>query len=723
MARRPPLLAALCMVGIGAAGAWFWLGPGAVKPGAVPALPALPGARALLRAPARTVPNWPGRLTRLAGDGIAGATDGPRAQARFTDPFGVALDGAGNVYLADGGESNRIRKIGADGMVSTVAGGVEGFADGPGAAAQFHTPSGIARDRAGNLYVADTGNNAIRKISPAGLVSTLAGDGRPGERDGVGRAARFNGPLGIALAGDGSLYVADTYNDRIRRVAPDGTVSTVAGSGVPGYADGPALAAQLDTPCALAFDGAGALWIADTNNDAIRKLGADGQLTTVARGDEHARDALMRRPMGLALTGDGYGYVASGARGRVLQLAPDGGVLALADSVRPAVPGNGDGSVQLFQARGIALASDGSLVLSDAGAMALYQLAPAAPAKRGAPPELSLALAPPPLRTSPMLWPVKPQNQVHEVIGLMGEVRGNGEGDQRDHLHAGLDVQAAVGSAVLTVEAGKVLHPLPNWGYGSASEGMHIGILSYIHMRVGRGPRDAPLDPRFQLLNDETGKPGRVRVKRGTRFAVGETIGSVNRMAHVHLDYRSGGAELNPLSLPFMGLRDRTAPRIASIALLDGGGRPLTATSAARLLLPRALGEVAIVVDAYDQIDGNQARRRLGLYRLGYQLLYPDGGAVPGYERARLTQSYDRLPRDREATKLAYADSSGVTAHGAASTRFVYALTNRLADGVVAPGRWAVGALAPGDYVLRIMAADYAGNLAVEGRDLPLRVQ
>ncbi len=715
------MLGALLALGAGVAVAWWW--PGAA-PGPVPA--AAPTAIRLLRAPARTIPNWPGRLTRLAGDGIAGATDGPRARARFADPFGLVLDPAGAVYLSDGGDNNRIRKLGADGVVSTVAGAIEGFADGQGAAARFNTPSGIARDRAGNLYVADTGNNAIRKISPAGLVSTLAGDGRPGERDGPGRTARFNGPIGIALAKDGSLYVADTYNDRIRRVGMDGMVSTVAGSGVPGEADGPALVAQLDTPCALAFDGAGALWIADTNNDAIRKLGADGLLVTVARGDEHARDALMRRPMGLAITGDGYIYVSSGARGRVLQLAPDGAVLALSDSERPAAPGNGDGSVQLFQARGIALAPDGGLVLSDAGAMALYRLAPAALpalAPPGAAPELSLALAPMPLRTSPMLWPVKPQDRPHEVVGLMGEVRGNADGEQRDHLHAGLDVQAGVGSTVLTVEAGKVGNPLPNWGYGSASEGMHIGILSYIHMRVGRGPRDTPLDPRFQLLNDDSGKPGRVRVKRGTRFAAGEAIGSVNRMAHVHLDYHPGGAELNPLALPFIGLRDTTPPQIRSIALLDAAGRPLTATRQSRLLLPRALGEVAIVVDAYDQIDGDQARRRLGLYRLGYQLLRADGGAVAGYETPRITQSYDRLPRDREATKLAYADSSGITVHGAAATRFVYALTNRLADGVVAPGRWAVGALAPGDYLLRIVAADYAGNLAVKGRDLPLRVE
>ncbi|MET3131360.1 sugar lactone lactonase YvrE [Oxalobacteraceae bacterium GrIS 1.11] len=663
-----------------------------------------------LSTPAPTVPGWAARVSPLVG------AAGLLQQSVFGDPFGVAIDAGGNVYLAEGGEHNRIRKIGADGLASTLAGSGEGYADGVGAAAAFNTPSGVALDRAGNLYVADTGNHAIRKVTPDGVVSTLAGDGVAGFRDGKGAAARFNGPVGVAVGPDGNVYVADTYNDRIRRIGPDGQVSTLAGDGRPGRRDGAAAQAQFDTPCALALDGAGQIFIADTQNYAIRKLGLDGLVTTLAAAPEGQRDALLKRPMGLALTHDGFLYIT--ARNGVLQMSPAGEVRALNDADRVPSIGNDDGSVQLQQARGIALARDGALYV--AAASGVRRLAPPTPGQ-AAPPVV--AEAPPPPHAGPMLWPLKPQDRPHEVVGLMGEVRGSFDGASRDHLHSGLDIQAAVGAPVLAIASGKVGNPLPNWGYGDLSEGLSVDGLSYIHMRVGRGPHEAALDARFQVLNDAAGKPERVRVRRGTRFQVGETLGTVNRMAHVHLDYRPAGGEFNPLSLPFIGLRDTLAPQIQGIALYDAAQRRLAQKRGARLLLPRALGEVRIVVDAYDQMDGNQARRRLGIYQLGYQLLHADGSPAPGFAQAVITQVYDRLPASREAVKLVYADSSGITVFGSAATRFVYDLNNTLLNGHVAPGAWKVATLAPGDYILRILAQDYAGNAALAGRDLALTIE
>lgn len=672
-------------------------------------------------APAATTLNWPARVTTVAGDGMPGAADGAARRTRFADPFGVVRDAAGNLYVTDGGDNNSIRKISPQGVSSTLAGGSEGYAEGSGAAAAFNTPSGLAIDGDGNLYVADTGNNAIRKVTPQGLVSTLAGDGIAGERDGKGAGARFNGPLAVAVDAAGVVYVADSYNDRIRRIAPDGSVTTLAGGPRPGAADGPGPQALFDTPSGLALTAAGELLIADSGNDAIRKLGKDGQVSTVARAAEGDRASLLRRPLGLAVTADGYLYVASAAHGRLAQISPAGVAAPLVDVDHPAEPGyGGDGGVRLYAPRGMALAPDGSLYVADAATFRLHHVAPPVP---GQPAPADPGPLPPPSHAATMLWPLKPQQQTHEVVGLMGEVRGNPGGESRDHLHAGLDVQAAPGTPVLAVAAAKIGDPLPNWGYGELSEGLGLGDMAYIHMRVGRSAKDGVLDGRFQLIRGAKGKAERIRIRRGTRFDAGEVLGTVNRMAHVHMDYAPNGGVLNPLGLPFMGLRDTIAPEIVSIALLDGAGHVLRDKRGGRLLLPRALGEVAMAVDAFDQMDGNQARRRLGIYQLGYQLLQADGTPLPGYEQAIITQRYDRLPRNREAVKVAYADLSVSTGYGSNATRFVYALNNKVLNGQVAPGMWRVADLAPGNYTLRILAADYAGNVATKGRDLAIVVE
>lgn len=662
--------------------------------------------------------DWAARVTTVAGNGLEGTDDGPAAQSRFGDPFGVAIDANGNVYVADGGDSNRIRKISPDGVVSTVAGGREGFADGAGSAAAFHTPSALAVDRSGHLYVADTGNHAVRKISPDGSVTTLAGSGKPGFADGKGAQAQFNGPVGIVVDKAGNVYVADTYNDRIRRIAPDGSVSTVAGNGQPGTADGPALSAAFDTPSAIVVARDGTLYVADTGNDAIRRIGKDGQVATIAAPAELDRQPLLRRPVGLALTHDGYLYIAASSGGRILQLAPDGAYLALRDADGQPEPGGSDGTIRLYGPRGIALGDDGSLVVADAQAFRVHRLA--APKAGEAPPP---PVQPPqPRRYEPMPWPVSPQYGVHEVVGLMGEVRGSYDGDNRHHFHGGLDIRADVGARVLAVAPAKVTDPFPNWGVGALGEGISVGSLSYIHMRVGRDSRGKPVDPRFRLLPGPGGKPVRVRVPRGTRFAVGDPLGTTNSMAHVHLEYFPGGPLVNPLSLPFPGVADSVPPRIQGVALYDSANRRLP-RKGGRVRVPRSLGEVGIVVDAYDQMDGNLARRRLGLYKLGYQLLGADGAPMPGFEQPLITQVYDRLPRNREAVKLAYAPDSGITVYGSKATRFTYALNNTLLDGKASPGSWKVDALTPGDYLLRIYAADYAGQVATERRDLAITVE
>src|SRR6266850_5666867 len=195
-----------------------------------------------------------GIVTTLAGvAGYGGSADGTGSDARFNFLNGIAVDSAGNVYVTD--FSNTIRKITPAGIVATLAGtpGVHGSADGTGSAAQFWQPWGIAVDSAGNVYVADHGNSTIRKITPAGVVTTIAGvAGAFGSADGTGSVARFNSPSGIALDTSGNLYVADTLNSTIRKITSAGVVTTLAGTAaVNGSGDGTGSAARFTYPYAL----------------------------------------------------------------------------------------------------------------------------------------------------------------------------------------------------------------------------------------------------------------------------------------------------------------------------------------------------------------------------------------------------------------------------------------------------------------------------------------
>jgi len=220
-----------------------------------------------------------GEVSTLAGaTGLRGSTDAAGAAARFSGPRGVAIDSAGNVYVADANNST-IRKITSAGEVSTFAGAADSFpgnTDATGAAARFFAPEGIAIDSADNLYVADTNNNTIRKITPVRVVTTFAGstEGRAGTADGTGAAARFFHPEGVAIDRAGNLYVADRLNYTIRKITPAGVVTTLAGStaGRAGSADGTGAAARFNTPLGLATDSAGNVYVADHYNSAIRKI-------------------------------------------------------------------------------------------------------------------------------------------------------------------------------------------------------------------------------------------------------------------------------------------------------------------------------------------------------------------------------------------------------------------------------------------------------------------
>ena len=213
-----------------------------------------------------------GLVTTIAGSGHAAYRDGRRDYARFRYPTGIAIDKNGVIFVADRG-SHTIRKITPDGMVTTLAGdGTRGHQDGIGTQARFRDPISLVPDNSNGLYVVDAGNHCIRKITPGGRVITFAGGRLPGYRNGRGAEARFHWPTGIALDPNGFLYVSDSNNSRIRKISPEGVVTTLAGSGVPGYSDGPARTARFNFPSGLGFDRVGNLYIADSANHLIRTI-------------------------------------------------------------------------------------------------------------------------------------------------------------------------------------------------------------------------------------------------------------------------------------------------------------------------------------------------------------------------------------------------------------------------------------------------------------------
>lgn len=657
----------------------------------------------LTRKPTPTPIGWKAHVTTVAGDG---------SPLELSDPFGVAVGTNGTVYFTDAGNNNRILKITPAGIIN-LAGGVEGYGDGVAGKALFNSPSGLAVAPNGFLIVADTGNNRIRRIpldsetaTVTGETGTIGGDGAAGYADGPANKAQFNGPIGVAVDTRGNIYVADTYNDRIRLITPDGQVSTVAGKGTPGYADGDRNSALFDTPSGIAVTADGSLIVADTGNDRLRKITPDGNVTTLPVND-------LSNPIGVAVTHDNVLYVTELDRPRVVQITPDGATHVIATGfTQPAgiaIAANEDGQAQLY--------------VADSGNYLVRKLESTPAESAATPVEARPKLTNETLRQQGLSWPIGPQDRPHEVVATMGEVRGSFDtDDSRHHLHSGLDVFGPYGETVRAVISEKVTSPLPNWAFASINEGMRVGVVSYIHMHVGRD-KDQKMfaDPRFVPVNDAEGKLMRVRVRRGTRFKPGDAVGTVNKMYHVHMNIGPPGGEINPLSLSPVGFNDTIAPTIEKqgIQLFDTNGARF-ASAQNRLVVS---GSVRIVVDAFDRTNMNPDRRRLGLYKLGYQVLNADGTPAPGFNEPRINIVFDRLPPDREATKVAYAAESGITVYGSQTTRFLYEVTNTVRDGQAAPGVWDTSQLPKGDYVLRIIAADYSGNEAQEGRDLLITIR
>ena len=312
-----------------------------------------------------------GAVTTFAGNATGGYADGTGAGATFNNPQGMALDAQGNIYVADA-FNNRIRKITPSGTVTTIAGnGTAGYSGDKGNAlnAQFYGPRGVAVDVQGNVFVADFGNNVIRQINTSGIITTIAGNGTAGYNNGTGTdTVRFNSPADVAVDNKGNIFVADYNNNLIRKITSAGVVSTVAGTLSPGYVNGTVNTTtgayvSFDKPLALVLDAAGNIYVADSGNSAIREITPALVTTTVAGGP--GQSTLVGYPAGIAMDALGNFFITDQS-GRVIELTAARVLYDLAGA--PNVAGFADGSgtaAQFNTPQGIGVDASGNIYVAD----------------------------------------------------------------------------------------------------------------------------------------------------------------------------------------------------------------------------------------------------------------------------------------------------------------------------------------------------------------------
>jgi len=321
-------------------------------------------------------------ITTTAGNGTQGYTGdaGPATGAGLDYPIGVAVDASGNLYIADAG-NNRVCKVDRAGIITTVAGnGAQGYTGdgGPAVLAKLDYPMNVALDASGNLYIADDGNNRIRRVDRAGIITTVAGNGTQGySSEGFATGAELEQPTGVAVDSAGNLYIADNQNFCIRRVDNRGIITTVAGNGTQGYGGdgGPAADAELNYPAGVAVDSAGNFYIADARNNRIRRVDAGGIITTVAGngiqgygGDGGlATSAELNYPAGVAFDASGNLYIADNGNNRIRRVDTGGVITTVAGNGIQGYGGDGGPATgaELNYPAGVALDASGNLYIAD----------------------------------------------------------------------------------------------------------------------------------------------------------------------------------------------------------------------------------------------------------------------------------------------------------------------------------------------------------------------
>lgn len=639
-------------------------------------------------------------------------------KAVIKEPFGLAFDSRGVLFISDG-EAGSIWQADKNGALKLVTG-------------KLHTPSAIAFDKNDNLYVADSGSHTIKKINTSsGEISLIAGaENQSGFADGEAAASLFNAPVGIAIDDSGKIFVADTYNDRIR-VIENGKVSTVAG-GERGFADaGAGQQAKFDTPCAVAVTKDGDLLVADTGNRKLRLVERSGKVSTLAGGGNS--EALIALPLEMAFAEpldvkiDRHGviYIADAAANTIFALGRRAipSVEKLTMGRRGLVDGVA-GSSRFDRPSGLAFGPEGDLFIADAENQ-LVRVLQNKESNTGA--EIrsgeiaGLKITAGEMReAAPPRWPFDPPQRAREIAGTLGEIRGDADNDEDVWFHNGLDIAGGYGETARFVRSEKVLRPLSAQLFGTSRENLRLPTLGYIHLRLGRDRDDKPFaDPRFWWSFDSNGRRlSGLRIRRGTKFEAGEPIGTLNSMNHVHLIAGRSGNEMNALTaLALPGIVDSVAPVIEQAQLYDTNGNLLGETKKGNKRI-NVSGDLRVTARVYDRMNGNAERRRLGIYRLGYTVLRDDGSPAEGFSEPLTTILFDKLPDDGwMAARLIYAGGSKSGATG--ETIFNYIVTNFAQGGEARESFLDTRKLPPGDYILRVIAADFFGNESA--KDIKIR--
>lgn len=597
----------------------------------------------------------------------------------FGETFGIATKGD-EIYVSDGQHGKIWRIRGAEVTV---------FAEG------LHTPSAIVFDDEGNLIVADSGTHTIKSINSPGKISTIAGiEGKAGFEDGRAESSLFNAPIGVAVSGN-NIYVADTYNDRIRVIERHGIVAT--------------LAAGFDTPTGLAI-WRDKLLVADTGTRTIRVVEPDGNVWTLAgSGNGDLKDGLLLsasfvQPTAIAVDKNDNIFVADGNSIRRINIGVFSTVRTITDERR----GFRDGAIydaQFNRPSGIAFDRNNDLLVTDSENRVVRRLSATrsghevtyeeACALRGTSEEFRNA--------APARWPFEPAEGKRDIAGTLGEIRGlMTDSDDEVWFHNGLDIAGGYGETARFIRDEKVLRPVAVDNFGNLRESVRMPYLGYIHIRIGRDVTDKPFDDARFLFGKNGGKLARVRVPRGTQFKAGEAIGTLNAMNHVHLIAGRSGSEMNALAaLAFPNLTDTRSPVIEEVSIMDENWNLLeTVSPDKRIKLSK---KVRIVVRAYDQMDGNSARRRLGVYRISWGLRSESSG-----DNAAIGEiKFDRLPPPG-ALRLVYANGSKSGATG--ETIFRYIATNSVCGNVMREDFFDASAMDAGNYTINVIVSDHSGN-------------